>query len=69
MYSAENKHHPITNYTDIRVQEETLEKGFRGQPRHVASRETDSEVDITDTARAVGLSERAHSVRIGSINR
>jgi hypothetical protein len=43
---------------DIRAQQETLQKGFRGQPRHAASREADSKADIAATARDLGLSER-----------
>ena len=43
---------------DIRAQQEALQKGFRGQPRHAASREADSKADIAATARDLGLSER-----------
>ena len=43
---------------DILSQQEALQKGFRGQPMHAASREADSESDIAATARAFGLSER-----------
>jgi hypothetical protein len=43
---------------DIQAHQETLQKGFRGQPRHAASPEADSVSDIAATARALGLSER-----------